>query len=138
MQRKYLIIAVLLMVVVSCKKEAGPGGTGSIKGSIIEEDWNSSFTTKLNTYAGADVDVYIIYGDDDNTFDDRVRTSYDGSYEFNYLQKGIYKIYAYSKDSTGAAIGNPVDQNPDIAKIVTVEITDKGQEIAMPDITILN
>ncbi|MGB0888060.1 MAG: hypothetical protein ACPGSL_08060 [Vicingaceae bacterium] len=46
----------------------------------------------------ADEDVYIIYGDEDDIFDDNVKTNFDGTFEFNNLRKGKYKVFAYSKD----------------------------------------
>jgi len=88
-----------LMVLVSCKKEAGEGGNASIYGTLIVHNYNGTFTQLHGIYPGADEDVYIIY-DGDKGYSDRTRTNYNGVYEFRYLRPGKYTVYAYSKDST--------------------------------------
>jgi hypothetical protein len=47
------------------------------------------------SYPIADQDVYIIYGAENTFYDDDIKTSYDGSFEFRYLRKGTYKIFVY-------------------------------------------
>tara|TARA_B100000809_G_scaffold266703_1_gene330874 strand:+ start:3975 stop:4736 length:762 start_codon:yes stop_codon:yes gene_type:complete len=54
----------------------------------------------LQNGAFADEDVYIIYGDDDDIFDDNVKTNFDGTFKFSNLRKGSYKVFAYSKDES--------------------------------------
>lgn len=88
-----------LVFVTSCQKEAGEGGTSSIRGKVFGKYYNSSFTNYSGSQYVPDKDVYIIYGDD-YSFGDRIRTSYDGSFEFKYLQQGTYKVFVYSDDST--------------------------------------
>ena len=83
----------------SCSKEAGDGGNSTIYGKIIAYNYNAEFTNLKGIYPAADEDVYLIYGED-RSYSQRVRTSYDGIYEFKYLRPGDYTIYAYSKDST--------------------------------------
>ena len=92
---------VLLFVVnlISCKKEAGEGGTSTIKGKIWVEDWNNAFTIKNGEYAGYDQDVYILYGDA-VSYSEKTKANYNGEFEFKYLRKGKYKIYVYSKNNT--------------------------------------
>ena len=77
----------------SCTKTEGPGGSATIKGHV----------RKLKMIAGqayyhdaADEDVYLIYGNEGTFYDDDVKTSYDGSFEFNYLQTGNYQVFVYS------------------------------------------
>src|SRR5258705_10122537 len=96
-----LIIVLLATIGYSCKKEPGQGGTSTIKGKVYVKDYDANFQTVHDQYYGPDVDVYIIYGDG-TTYDDDYKTSYDGSYEFDFLQEGTYKVFAYSKDSSGA------------------------------------
>ena len=78
----------------SCTKTEGPGGSATIKGHV----------RKLKMIAGqayyhdaADEDVYLIYGNEGTFYDDDVKTSYDGSFEFNYLQTGnqLYLNYRF-------------------------------------------
>jgi len=126
----YLIIAGILLFTFasSCKKEAGEGGNSSIYGKIYVKDYNGTYTVLQEEYYGPDIDVYIIYGDD-KTYSERIRTCYDGTYEFPYLRPGKYHVYAYSEDST-------LQTNADIPVIRDVEITEKHQNVEVPLITI--
>lgn len=121
----------------SCKKEAGEGGDSSVTGRVHVKDYNASFTSLNGEYNGAEEDVYIIYGND-VSFGDRERTSHDGMYSFRFLQPGKYKIFAYSKDSTGR-YRNQVNLNaPKVAIIKEVEITKSDQKVDVEDIVILD
>lgn len=99
--RNLLIISCFLVFIASCKKDEGVGGNSTIKGKIFVKDYNGTVFSG-NSYYGADFDVYIIYGGENSFYDDKVTTSYDGSFEFRYLRKGNYKVFVYSKDVTGA------------------------------------
>jgi hypothetical protein len=85
----------------------------------------------LQSGAFADEDVYIIYGDEDDIFDDNVKTNYDGTFKFSNLRKGSYKVFAYSKDeSITSAPLTPIFEEIKIggnedAKIGTITITKK-------------
>ena len=96
-----LPIFILLMVFSSCRKVEGPGGSVTIKGVVIERN---HVGTSIFEYPAADQDVYIIYGSENSFYDDDVSTSYDGSFEFRYLQKGDYQIFAY-QDNPSVASG---------------------------------
>ena len=96
-----LPISILLMVFSSCRKVEGPGGSVTIKGVVIERN---HVGTSIFEYPAADQDVYIIYGSENSFYDDDVSTSYDGSFEFRYLQKGDYQIFAY-QDNPSVASG---------------------------------
>jgi hypothetical protein len=120
----------------SCKKEPGEGGTSSIKGKVWVRKHDPGFTTVLNQYAGADEDVYIIYGEQIGV-SDRVRTDYQGNFEFRFLRKGNYKIYVYSKDSA-AIVGPPSNPTaPNMAIVKDVSITAKKQTVDVGTIVIL-
>lgn len=97
--KKYLLLVLAAILWTSCAKIEGEGGSSSIRGKVFGHYYNNSFTAYFGSQFVPDEDVYIIYGED-FTFSDRIRTSYDGSFEFKYLQKGNYKIFVYSKDST--------------------------------------
>jgi hypothetical protein len=124
-----ITLAVITVITVACKKPEGEGGRATIHGMVHTRNYNSNFSTLLNQYPGADLDVYIIYGDD-ATYGNRVRSGPDGVFEFKYLRKGNYKIYVYSKDSL-ATVGPPYSQlnpntnAPDMAVSKSVEISDK-------------
>jgi len=127
---KNIFLSVLAVTaMVSCNKEPGVGGKAVIRGNVWVERWNFEFTTLQNEYAGADENVYIIYGDNP-TYSERVRTGPEGDYEFAYLLPGKYTIYAYSEDSSKA--------KPTIAILKEVEIADKKQVVTVPTITIFD
>jgi hypothetical protein len=114
-----LILSILVLSVsTSCKKVEGPGGGATIKGIIQEQKYNV-LGNIIAEYPGSDVDVYLIYGTADQFYDDDVKTSYDGSFVFNYLQKGTYTLFVYEDDATQPSGKNVVKQ--------TFEITEKDQ-----------
>lgn len=103
MKKRFLFLimlcAVLLFSSLGCRKQPGQGGNASIRGKVHSKLYNKSFTVLLSEYDVPEYDVYIIYGDD-FAFSDRTRTDYKGDFEFPYLYKGDYRIYAMSLDST--------------------------------------
>ena len=121
----------IFMLFVSCSKEAGDGGNSSITGSIIVHDYNSSYTVLNGIYDGADEEVHIIYGDD-LSYSDRIRTNYNGVYEFKFLRPGDYTIYAYSEDSTLTLPSGKY------AVIRQVKITSNHQTVKADDMIIFN
>lgn len=125
-----VIIAVIGLLLFSCKKEEGKGGRASIKGKVYAKDYNASFSQLLNEYYAPEEDVYIIYGDHEN-HDDRVRTGPDGTYEFKRLRKGNYRVFVYSKDST-FTVASGVE-----AQYESAEITDKEEVVELPDFIII-
>lgn len=102
----------------ACKKTEGEGGNGQIKGKVTTEQWNSTFTVLEATYPATDEWVYIIYGND-ISYGDRIRTNYNGEYEFKYLREGTYKVYVYSDDKT---LQSPSGQ---VAVVKEVKVTEK-------------
>jgi hypothetical protein len=99
MNKKLLPFLILLVVLSSCTKSEGIGGKASIRGRVLVKEYNNTFTILKDTYFGQDEDVFIIYGDE-KVVADRVRTTYDGWFEFRWLRPGNYQVYCYSKDST--------------------------------------
>ena len=83
----------------SCKKQEGYGGNGAIKGVLKMKYYNSDYSTLKSESVLQDTYVYIVF-QDGKGYGDRVKTSYDGSFSFTHLQKGNYKIFAYSQDTT--------------------------------------
>ncbi len=132
------VFALVILIFAGCKKDEGPGGTSTIKGKVIKYDYDGGFqlSQPSKIYPSVDENVYIIYGTDHTTYDDDYKTSYDGTYEFKYLQKGHYRLFAYSKDSTGASTGFPSLE--DIPSFIDVEITKNGTTVTGPDLIILD
>ena len=124
----FTLSLVSISLLSSCKKSAGEGGNSTITGKIMVEEWNATFDVHISDHPGADVDIYIIYGDD-ATYGNKIKSGPDGIFEFKYLRKGMYTLYAYSKDAT------PAGKN---AKKVNVEITKKKQTVDASTITIVN
>lgn len=108
MKKKLSILVIALtVVIVSCKKPAGEGGRATIKGKIWVENYNTLNSMAdiyflKGEYAGADEDVFIIYGDD-ISYGNKTKSGPDGVFEFRYLRPGDYKIYVKSKDTTRAS-----------------------------------
>ena len=94
-------ISAFLFLGSGCTIVEGPGGAATIKGKIHITEYDGALNA-INDYFALKFDVYIIYGDDPtNTyFDDDIETSYDGSFEFEYLEPGNYRIFVYEDCNT--------------------------------------
>lgn len=128
---KITVVFVFTILAYSCSKEPGEGGNSTLYGSVWVKDYNNTFTVLNSEYDGADEDVYIIYGDD-QSYADKVSTNYEGVFEIKYLRPGKYTLYVYSKDST---LQSPSGKIPIIKE---VEITEKNQEVEVPEFVIYN
>ncbi|WP_430816472.1 hypothetical protein [Carboxylicivirga sp. RSCT41] len=132
MKIKVLLIIAVLVTLFACEKGPGEGGQATIGGTVIIEDYNFDFTILRDTYPAQEYDVYLIYGDDDY-YGDRIKTSYDGYFEFPYLREGDYTIFVYSKDKT-------LDYNTTSRKIPIireVSITSKKQKLIVDDMYVV-
>ena len=124
----FVMAASMCLIFNGCKKIAGEGGTSSITGKVFAKDYDATFTILQGEYYVPDKWVFIIYGDAAD-YSNKIRTNYDGTYEFKYLRPGNYRVYAYSKDTL-------LQTNAEIAKIQDVTIKKQYQEIWVPDIVI--
>ncbi len=117
------------VLLAACTKVEGKGGAATIKGVVYKQKYNSlGNPISGGRYAASDEDVYIIYGDGSTYYDDNLKTSYDGSFEFRYLQKGKYTVFVY-EDCTTCQSGK-------LEKLYSVEVTDKKGVIVMDTIEI--
>ena len=124
---RLFIAAFLALLFIGCNKEPGQGGTSSIEGKVYRIETNSLGDT-LDQYYAPDYDVYIVYGDEDYTYDDKFSTSFDGSYRFTHLTPGTYTIFAYTRcDLCGGG---------DTVKSETVEIFEKKSAIELDDLVV--
>ena len=121
-------LAILLLP--SCSVQEGPGGSGVITGRLFTHDYNSDFTQLNGSYYVPDEDVFLVYGDEE-IYGDDMKTHYDGRFRFEYLRKGKYTVYAYSKDST---LAEPSGVYP---VMVDVEITGKSEVVDIGEILII-
>jgi hypothetical protein len=130
--KRIFLPALLALIFFACDKPAGEGGTSTIHGRIWIRDFNTNFTQLQAEYWALEERVYIIYGGDTSEFyDDDIRTSFDGSYEFSYLRPGKYAIFAYSDDSTTITYPGGV-----YAVFREVEITGEDQTVEVPTMTL--
>ncbi|MFM7823961.1 MAG: hypothetical protein ACKPB3_09335 [Bacteroidota bacterium] len=107
-------LALSFSMFTSCEKGPGEGGTSSIVGSVEVDDFQNG-----EIYPGVDEDVYLIYGDD-ITYSERIKSSFDGRFQFNYLREGSYTIYVYSDTLTASGT---------TAVSKSIEITGRKQEV---------
>jgi len=119
--------AFLILIFNSCSKYEGEGGSATIKGVIREQKYNT-LGNIIAEYPIADQDGYIIYGNGNTFYDDDIKTSYDGSFEFRYLKKGLYKIFVY-EDCASCPSGQK-------EIIVPIEITKNNEIVTLDTINI--
>lgn len=125
-----MLPALALLCVIGCKKEPGSGGDALITGVVMARDYNSTFTSVIGEYPASDEYVYIVYGDHPG-YDKRIKTDYNGAFQFEFLYEGKYTIYAYSADSTLSELDGTVPV------IRSIEITERKQKFDAGIITIL-
>ena len=99
-------------------------GTGKIYGVIRLINYTNEsvfpFLEVKDTSFAQEHEVYLIYGDHDY-FDERIRTNYNGYFEFPNLIPGNYEIFTYSEDISGGT-------QDDVQKKI-VSISDSIQEV---------
>lgn len=104
-------------------------GSASIKGKVFLINYlNSSSYPNLivkDITLAQDHEVYLIYGKHPS-YDERIRTNYDGTFTFRNLIKGKYKIYLYSEDIRGGT--------QDIVILKEIEIVNEFDVINLGDI----
>ena len=105
---------------LSCSKGPGTGGSSTIRGKIYDTVTNTLGQHVDSGYAMKE-DVYIVYGTD-VFYANKTSTGDDGTYEFPYLKKGNYTIYAYSKCYTCPNQKESIRISVDIAKNHTVVV----------------
>lgn len=121
-----LICTLMLLILSSCSKDEGYGGLATIKGKVFGKDYNSSGVLVSQGYVG-EFKVYISKHDDPNYFD-RVDSSYDGSYRFQFLHTGTYDVWVF-----GDCDSCSWDQ---VFAKETIEITSKRQTVVVDDLVI--
>jgi hypothetical protein len=105
MKKYFLLITIAVLTLFSCSKEEGEGGRSSISGKIHMTDITGG---NQGNYDAPDYDVYILYGEDDDVYDDDMKTNYDGTFKFSNLRKGAYRVFAYTTDITEPSGIKPV------------------------------
>ncbi len=106
-------------------------GSGKLSGVVKLINYkNDTFYPFLDvkdiTFA-QEQEVYLVYGDHE-FYDERIRTNFDGYFEFDNLIPGDYSVFVYSEDITGGS------QDIEIVKNAT--ITEEGEAIDMGEFII--
>jgi hypothetical protein len=117
-----------IILIISCKKDPGPGGLASIRGKVFGTDVTASFNMRDSGYLG-NQRVFISVANDPIYFDD-VRTSYDGSFEFSFLRKGSYDVWSYSDCDTCTWKQQMVIRKG-------IEIDDKKETVTIEDLRVI-
>ena len=107
----------------------GLGGRAMITGKLSGKFYSDDQLTLFNgTGVLADEDVYIVYGTGDTYFDDDIKSSYDGSFQFKYLRPGKYTVFVYENCFPCSSLQEVV--------LSEIEITAKDQVVDLGTITL--
>lgn len=124
-----LTLVLVQLLFLGCSKDPGIGGNAKIKGKLIGKFYSD---TQLTAFTGfsflSDERVYLIYGNEKTQYDDDVRTTYDGTFEFKYLRPGKYVVFMYENCYPCASLQKE--------KLFEVEITGKDQVVDLGEITL--
>jgi hypothetical protein len=123
--------ALSLFFFSGCQKVEGQGGSSSIVGKITVNNYNVGGSILEGVYPASDEKIYICYGEGNTIPSDDVNTSYDGTFEFKYLQPGKYTLYVYED-----VLPEPANADQQKAVIVSVEITGKKSTVDAGEIVI--
>jgi hypothetical protein len=118
-------------LMMACTKPAGPGGKAVVTGKVYARDYDNTQQYLISKGYAEGETVYIVYGNGSDIGDD-VKTSYDGSFKFLYLNKGHYKVFVNSLDTNIRVKGNDT-KYPVIKEF---DITSPKQTIDLGDIVI--
>jgi hypothetical protein len=125
------LAAVLILNLCSCVKPPGPGGKASIGGKVYAYNWDNTQRYLLSHAYSAGETVYICYGGN-TVVGKNVKTTTDGSFKFLFLNKGHYKVFVNSLDTSIKAKGNKTK----IPKVIELDITETKQTVDLGDIII--
>lgn len=104
MTRILMALLALALILPSCNKGPGEGGTGTVQGYVkLVHHPDDDYTLTPDTMAAAKTDVFIIYGNE-VYFGNDVETGADGMYQFEYLRPGDYTVFAYSTLPSGEKV----------------------------------
>lgn len=138
--KSVLFFSIGLFALTACKKIEGEGGRSSISGNIMVDQklYLNGIYQSTVSFEGAKEDVYIVYGDEDVMYDDKIEASYDGSFKFSYLQPGTYTIFSYSKIfHTGASLSSNDDDYYTYEKVSQTVTIGKKEDGTAGTLTII-
>ncbi|HET6244340.1 MAG: hypothetical protein H0V01_05785 [Bacteroidetes bacterium] len=126
----FILFSIALIIFTSCKKEAGTGGKAIVKGKLYAGNYHSPEFIVSQEDVEPEERVFLVYDNEQDGFGDDIRTNHDGSFEFKYLRKGNYKIFAYGMDTS------KVSSSPKTPVLRNFEISDKKQNVEINDLII--
>ena len=122
-----MALLALALLMPSCNKGPGGGGTGTVQGMVKRVHHpDDDYPLTPDTLVAAKTDVFIIYGDE-AYFGNDVETNADGLYRFEYLLPGSYTVFSYSTLPSGekVAVSETVElQRGAVAQVPTLYIHD--------------
>ena len=117
---KIFVVSLLLVLLpLSCQKDEGLGGTGSISGTITEQFYNDDYSLLIYEKPAVDEEVFIVFGSSEE-LGNRVRTNNLGQFRFKYLYPGNYQVFFISGDSTSVL-------NMDVEKLYALDL-ERGKD----------
>ncbi len=135
--RHFIYLFIVGVFLYSCKKPPGKGGNSYITGKVTLRKYNTTYGTFSDVYPGAEVKVYVIFGNEISYGDD-TKTDYNGNFIFKYLTKGKYHVYVYTTD-TITYKGPPFNPKaPKQVLIKDIEITQSKQTVDVGEFIIAN
>lgn len=129
---KLVMLTILTFYISSCKKPEGPGGRATVKGKVYANDWENTQRVVISRGYASGERVYIMYGKETTVGND-VRTGPDGTFEFKYLNKGKYRVFVNSLDTTIIGYKGNDTEKP---VIMEFEIKETKEAITLKDIVI--
>lgn len=136
-----ITVAFFSFFMSGCKKYEGQGGRSKVTGklTINEKLYINGTLAQTVSYPGATEDVYIIYGTNDSNYDDKIECNYDGTFSFDYLFPGTYKVFAYNEVfHTGNSVTNNDDDyyTKEPTELYSVTIG-KNETVDLGEITVI-
>lgn len=105
---KLIALFLVFLTALSCNKSAGTGGSATLKGQVYAYNYSKSFVLSDSGYLGGQK-IYIIYGDGTGV-SNNTETDNDGRFEFQYLRRGKYQVYVFSKKLHNASLDSTIIQ----------------------------
>jgi hypothetical protein len=99
MKINFLLFVSSFLLLVSCNKDEGVGGSSSLEGYVYQVDHSTNnFSFRADTFPSIDERIFLIYGNDyEDYYGKDPRTDKNGLYRIDYLREGNYIVYSLSE-----------------------------------------
>ncbi|GHV08702.1 hypothetical protein FACS1894160_3450 [Bacteroidia bacterium] len=126
MRINFLLFVLSCLLLVSCNKDEGIGGSSSLEGYVYQIEHSAdNFSFRIDTFPAVDVRTFLIFGNNDDDFYGKdTRTDKNGLYRFDYLREGNYITYSLSEpaDNHAEAVSTTVKVKGSLTKADTIFI----------------